>query len=217
MKNKIIILILVLMSFGTLYAQSSLYEKVCSEYSLKGTPSFEIEKQYYIKNDKSMSEISKILRSVSTMEGLQYYSNGDKRWETLYHRACFIDNPKDQTPLSDDTEGSADGKDFYFMQEDNSLGKCIYKIHYIETDNEIAACFLLCEPIKVAFINAVKSENLCINIVVSRNNTENNDLTVIMKVQAKYQNIPMLEDRMNRSFASRIEAIYGWFENKVNE
>ena len=87
-------------------------------------PSLIGENIYLIpKENIDLNEASVILRSVSKMEGMQYYSNGEKNWTTLYHDAYCIAGPQDRTRVDDKTEGSANGLVQYCLLNDNSLGK----------------------------------------------------------------------------------------------
>jgi hypothetical protein len=80
---------------------SSLIPKVNSDFTLNTKASLFREKVFHLKNSKSMPEISQILRTISSMEGIQYYSTGDKKWETLYHKAAFIDSPETKEPVEE--------------------------------------------------------------------------------------------------------------------
>lgn len=187
--------------------KSSLLSKILSDYSLSGEPSLFREKIFYLESDKSMSDLSKILRAVSTMKGIQYYSTGEKKWETLYSEATFIDSPESKNPV--------DFSD-YCLLEDHSLGTCVYKLTYFETENEIAVNFFLVEPIKLGPVKAVKPENLVINLVVLKENPEEPDkLTVYLNVKAKYVKLSLIEKRLNKSFERRIDSMYTWFENQL--
>ena len=114
-------------------------------------PSLIGENIYLIpKENIDLNEASVILRSVSKMEGMQYYSNGEKNWTTLYHDAYCIAGPQDRTRVDDKTEGSANGLVQYCLLNDNSLGKTNYEVSYFQTENEISIhhkkAFLLQHP-----------------------------------------------------------------------
>ena len=143
------------------------------------------------------------------MKGLEYYSNGDEKWETLYHKASVIKSPKDKTTLPDDTEGSADGKNLFCLLEDNSFGDCIYRVSYKENEDEVCACFENAAAFKVGPITAVKTGNLHINLSVTDIGEE---FLVYMVVRAQYPSLPFLENRMTRSFNARVEAMFNWFK-----
>ena len=187
--------------------KSSILPKLLSEYSPVSDPSLFREKIFYLENHKSMSELSKILHSVSTMKGIQYYSTGEKKWETLYSEATFIDSPETKNPV---------GKSDYCLLEDHSLGTCIYKLTYFEKADEIAVNFFLVEPIKLGPVKAVKPENLVINLLVSKN-PDSNNLTLYMNVKAKYVKLSLIEKRLNKSFERRIDSMYTWFKDQISK
>lgn len=176
---------------------------------------FYVEKEFLASNssdsencDTSIDAVSKVLRSVSKMKGMEYYSNSSKKWETLYKQSHLIKSPTDKTPMPDDTEGSADGKEFFCLQEDNSFGDCVYTVKFRQTEKEVSVCFSNVANVKYGPIVAVKPGNLKISIVIS---DEGSYYLVYMLVQAKYPNISLFEKRLNRSFNARLDAIYKWF------
>lgn len=192
--------------------------------SPEGNPKFTTENLFFLKKatlvanssnsencDTSINAVSKVVRSISKMKGMQYYSNGDKKWETLYHKSNLIDSLKTKRAIPDDLQGSANGKSYYCIQEDNSFGTCVYKLDYLQREgnlNEVSVCFTNAEPLKYGPITAVKPGNVKINLVVTE---QDSYYIVYMFVQAKYPSIPFLESRLNRSFNARVDAIYKWF------
>lgn len=199
-----------------------LISKLLPDYNLDSDPSLFREKIFYINNDKAMSEISQIMRSISTMQVIKYYSTGSKKWETLYEVATFIDSPETKNPIGEEEIKealSADGKKVYCLLEDHSLGTCVYELSYFETENEIAVKFHLVEPIKLGPVKAVKADNLVINLIVLKENknTDADKLTLYINVKAKYVKLAMIENRLNKSFERRIDSMYSWFEDQINK
>lgn len=209
----------------SLTPNTPLSAKAVGSWSLDAKPKFTTEKLFYLKKatmvansdnpdecDTSINGVSKVVRSISKMKGVQYYSNGDKKWETLYHKSNLIDSLKNKKAIPDDLEGSADGKSFYCLQEDNSFGTCVYKLEYLQRDrespNEVSVCFTNAESLKYGPITAVKPGNMKINLVVTEQDTF---YLVYMLVKVKYPSVPFLESRLNRSFNARVDAIYKWF------
>lgn len=159
-------------------------------------------------SDINIAKVSKVIRSISTMKGTEYYSNRHKKWETLYHEAYLVKSPSEKTKIPDDTEGSAEGKTLYCMQDDNSFGECYYKLDYHERENEVSVCFDNFEPLKFGPITAAKAHNVKINLVVV---DEGDHFLVYLMVQAYYPRIAMLENKMIDSFNARVDSIYKWF------
>ena len=181
-------------------------------------PTFIAEDLYMIDKDSlggkdsvSVDRISKIMRSVSKMKGMQYYSHGEKKYETLYHECHFIKGPNDRTPVEDDTEGNADGKVMYCMQDDNSFGKINYRIEYHQNENEVNVNFVNVTTLRVGPIRAIVPGNLRISFVIVNCDDE---ILIYMLVRSKFPALSMLEKKMKESFSARLDAIYEWFKTQ---
>lgn len=156
----------------------------------------------------TIDEASKIIRSVSKMEGMKYYSHTDKKTEVLYKDCYCIKGADDRTKVPDDLTGNANGKIMYCLQNDNSFGKTNYRLEYHQTENEVSATFINTTPIYMGIVKAIDSDNLRINVVI----TDCEDkMLVYMLVQAKFPALAVFEKTMNESFGSRLDAIYKWF------
>ena len=162
----------------------------------------------------NIHKVSKVVRSISSMKGTEYYSNRHKKWETLYHDAYLIKSPGEKIRIPDDTGGSADGKTLYCVQDDNSFGECYYSLKYRETEKEISVCFDNFEPLKFGFITAAKAHNVKINLLVV---DEGEHFFVYLMVQAYYPRISMLEEKMIDSFNARVDSIYKWFVGQMGK
>lgn len=174
-------------------------------------PSFSAENVYHIEKDEnspSVQEISQILRSISRLKGIEYYSNSRQKWRVLYCSAFMVRSEKDRTPVSDFTEGSADGKSFFCQLEDSSFGKCVYRLDYEQSESEVLLRLTNVSPVTYKFFTAIRPENLEINIVVS---DRGDFYSVYMLLRAQYSAPSSLQKRISASLNSRIEAIYGWF------
>ena len=182
--------------------------------SSSDVPSLVGENVYLIeKGSVSLDEASVILRSVSKMQGMQYYSNGEKKWTTLYHDAYCVSGPTEKTKIPDNTAGTADGVIQYCLLNDNSLGKTNYKVSYFQTESEIAMQLENTTAVTYGPIKAVKPENLHINLVM----TICDDYVVIyMNVKANFLSLGFLEKRMQRSLLARLDAIFNWFSEEIS-
>lgn len=151
---------------------------------------------------------SKIVRSVSKMQGMTYYSHRSKKVKTLYESAYCIKGPKDRTRVADNTEGNANGKVLYAMLDDASFGKTNYRMEYTQNAQEVALHFINETGLSVMGISAVSKNNMHIKLVI----TDCGDsVMVYMAVMAKFPGIKMLEQTMNESFVARLDSIYTWF------
>lgn len=174
-------------------------------------PNFKKEKAFTIKSNKELTEIAKILHSISSLEGIQYYSNTHEEWETLYHKAGYIENPNSQKFLPD-SYYSGIGKTYYCLLEDNSLGDCVFKINYLENSSVINAKFIIVKPITFMGITGIAPNNLDIQLNVKKNE---NTLQFVIQIVAKYQTVSFLESKLEKSLNARLDALYKWFVDEL--
>lgn len=159
-------------------------------------------------SDVSLNKVSQIIRSVSKMKGMKYYSNSKKKWRTLYHQANLIAGPNDKTYIPDVINDNADGMKLYCVLDDNTFGEGVYELNYSQTENEVSVCFTNIEPLKLGPITGVKKDNLKINLTVV---DYGDNFLVYMVTQAYYPSLSILEKKLQESFESRVNAIYNWF------
>lgn len=184
----------------------------CVAYGIDD-PNFKKEKKFTIKSDKELIEVAKILHSISTLEGIQYYSNTHDKWETLYHKAGFIANPDSEKILPDSYYGGTN-KTYYCLLEDNSLGDCVFKINYVENNSAINAKFIIVKPITFMGITGISPNNLDILLNVTK--TEST-LQFTIQIVAKYQTISFLESKLEKSLNARLDALYKWFVDEITK
>ena len=155
--------------------------------------------------------ISQIMRSVSSMEGIEYYSNSEKKMKILYSQSYTVDNLKDKNRIADKVEGSADNLSVYAFQEDGSFGDNYYQIDYRQRENEVSMVIRLMEPLKYGLVTAVKANNLVFNIDVL---DKGSYLVMYIGAKVRFPAISLLENKLNKSFGSRITALHDWFESR---
>ena len=145
----------------TLCPDTELGSQLINSWVSEDKPVYVSESLFYIKKPEGSTGndidlISGILRSISSMEGIKYYSNSAGGIKTLYLQSYTVDNPYDKNRIPDQTDGSADNRTIYAFQEDNSFGVNTYQIDYRQLDNEISMVMKNEDPVKFAFITAVK-------------------------------------------------------------
>ncbi len=186
-------------------------------------PSYASEALYFIKKSElaeksgkeisniSIAEVSIILRSISKMKGMQYWSNSRQKWDTLYKESYLIADPDSKEAIPDKTEGLADNLQLYCFQHEHAFGDSKYVLNYSQTENEVSVRFQNIESLKYKIFRAVKKGNMNINVIV----TDCGDsFLVYMAIQAKIARFSILEQRMEKSLSSRLDAIYKWFKEQ---
>lgn len=157
--------------------------------------------------DTSIQAVSKIVRSISKMKGMQYYSNTRKKWETLYSDSYRIENSSSTEPVPDLLDGTADGQTMFAYMVEHSFGKGIYKIQYNENSRAVAMRMENVSALNYGIIKAVNPGKLkiAINII-----DDGDGYFVYIALCADTMKLSAFEKKMNKSFQSRLDAIFKW-------
>ncbi len=159
------------------------------------------------KVDTSVKSVSKIMRSISKMAGMKYYSNSRKKWETLYLQSYRIENQNSKKKVPDLIDGSANDLTIYAFQEEHSFGEGIYQLDYKENSKEVLMNMQNLSILSYGFIKAVKPNKCKISVNVV---DDGDGYFVYIGMCADTIKLSVLEKKMNKSFQSRLDAIYKW-------
>lgn len=201
----------------TLIPESAISQKVANYWkqTYDKEPIFVAEMLYEVpSNGIDINEISKILRSFSTMEGIEYYSNSRNKYEVLYDSCYTISDLKSEKRVPDNNQENADGLTLYMLQDDNSFGETSYEVTCWQTEKEMAMNAVNKSPLYVSFIKAVKTENVCLTLYAK---DKGDVIQVYILVQADFVSLPLIEGKIRDSLTARIEALFNWFEGQYNE
>lgn len=156
---------------------------------------------------KNLEKLSKVVRSISSLEGIEYYSNTRKRMRILYEESYAIDSPKTKQKIADPIEGSADGAEIYALQKDSTFGRFVYKYSYQQNQTEVLSKVSNIDPLSLMGIKIINPDELLISLLVS-------DLgdyyLVYTLIETDVVSMSMIENKLKRSFAARADALYGW-------
>jgi len=176
--------------------------------------SFFVETLYLYKKKKETDagaeteRISAVLRSLSKLQGIEYYSTSRKKMRTLYEKSYTIDSVTAKNRIPDPINGSADGLTLFALQKDLTFGECVYRYSYRQTDDSVAFFSLNLDTLSYTVIKVVNPEKLHVSLVVQ---DLGDYLLVYALTRADFLAIPGLESKINASFTTRAEAVYQWF------
>ncbi len=182
-----------------------------AEEKLYRLPKSEIENKSAAALDTRTA--SKIMRSISKMQGMQYFSRSRKSWDELYSQAFRVENPdsKNFSAAPDLNEGDADGQEFFAFLNDHTFGESVYKISYRQNQNEFLMLMENYSALSYGPVKAVKPGDLkmCVCIIDC-----GDEFLVYIGNYAEFKMISALKKRLNNSFEARLEAIFNWFKNQ---
>ena len=180
------------------------------------TPNLIAEAYYILPKDEriTIEGISVLARSFSTMEGIEYYSNTNKKYKVLYPECYTVGGADGKKKIADMTTGTADGKTLYILQKDNSFGKSVYEINYKQNDEELYFTSVNLDSLWYGIIKAVNPKGLKLTFLI--HNAEDK-LEFYVLAEGDIASIPFVDDFVKDSFVSRLDAVYNWFRKSYEE
>jgi hypothetical protein len=154
------------------------------------------------------------LVALSTLEGIQYYSESRKTMRIFYESSQVIDGPVGKNPLPDPVYRTLpDSLVLYARQKDLTFGENLYSFRYRTGDDFIFFVQENLTPMNAGIIPVV-GKNKCRTIVAIID--AGDSLVVYSAAMAKAASIPGMGDRIGASFTNRINAVFQWFTKRAD-
>lgn len=175
---------------------------------------FFFEKLYLYKKNKQglilndIENISVLLRSISKLQGLQYYSTSRKKMRILYEESYVVDNEDNRKKIADPIEGNADHLSLIAIQKDLTFGKNAYNYLYRQDKDAVAFYSKNINTFNYSFLKVIDPEKLHVSLVV---HDLGDYLLIYGLTRATFIAIPGLEGKLTASFSTRTDALYNWF------
>ena len=164
------------------------------------------------RTDFDIDDVAVIARSISKMEGMEYYSHRRDRYEVLYDECYTIreEDLEERRPerIADKNYGPADGQVIYCQTKDSSFGRNKYRISYYQHDNELFCQFVLMDKMGAGPFNALYPGKLKINLVIV---DCEDSLLMYLCTDVDSKKFPGIGDIIVDSMTARMEAVYNWF------
>ena len=162
------------------------------------------------KTDVTVDDVSKVLRSISRMQGMRYNFDKKKNGEVLYKSTYMIESENSKVKIPDQIQGSADGKVFYCYQHDNSYGDINYVLNYRQNENTVYVNFSNTSPMSMLGLKAVSEGKLQLNVLSIDLGDQ-----LLLYLSSDVDSISVfffdVRKKMTESMTSRMKAIYLWF------
>ncbi len=160
------------------------------------------------KSTITIDDVSKVVRSVSKMQGMKYYSTTNKKELVLYEKAYMIAGPGDKTKVADQNTGNADGQVSYCLQDDNSFGVNTYKLSYFQNSETILCTFEIMDKMGIGPFKAIYPGKMFINVLVI---DCGEDLLLYLNTDLDSVKFPGIKGQITDSMSARMDAVYKWF------
>lgn len=165
--------------------------------------------------DEKLLILYNILRSISTLEGLEYYSYTAKKMKLLFEESWVMEKGNPRNKLEDPLTDSLIPRDLiYIHQKDNRFGKNQYTMSYRNEEQNMSASINNLSQLKVSgLFRVVEKEKMQIHICVLP--VQEGILVYVTMAAATDTN--SFRERAQQSFANRATALKVWFESRVRE
>ena len=156
----------------------------------------------------NIEDISRVLRSVSSMQGMKYFSTTKNKTLVLYEKAYMVDGENSKKKIADQNAGNADGQISYCYQKDNSFGDIFYRLNYYQGEKTMLAVFTTTNTIGIGPFKAIAPENLKIFIFVE---DQGDEILLYLFTDLDSAKYPGIKGQITDSMTSRLDAVYNWF------
>lgn len=162
-------------------------------------------------------EIYNILRSISTMEGIEYYSASRDEMRTFYHVSHAIAGPDDRSPVEDPLVNRIPAEDtIYAFQEDGSFGRNVQELTYRAISGQFLVSMENRTTMVYRVVPLVSSGNLRTFLLVQPV-PEDGVLVFYGNLGVRVPALFGMQDRARDSFYNRIVALHDWFSARLTE
>lgn len=155
-----------------------------------------------------VDDIAVVLRSVSKMEGMKYYSTTRKKDMILYKNAYTIKSEEDASKVADSNSGNCDGQILYALLDDSSFGKTRFKLEYHQDENTIYTVFTNLDTMGIGPFKAIYPGNIKIHILAA---DCGEGILLYLATDLDSVNFPGIKGQISDSIISRMNAIHTWF------
>ncbi|MDR2629407.1 MAG: hypothetical protein LBC60_00635 [Spirochaetaceae bacterium] len=152
--------------------------------------------------------------SLSSLAGLTYFSSSRNETRIFYESSTVIDGPESQNSLPDPSYSTPPRElTLYARQKDLTFGDNIYQYTYYAGQNSLMLTQENLTRMSYGLITAVGKNKLCSLLAVFDTDT---DLVIYAISMAKVVSLPLLNQRVGRSFSTRLEALLTWFSGRAD-
>jgi len=168
------------------------------------------------KEKAELAAIYGLMRSFSTLKGIEYYSITRKAMRVLYAESYRIDDAVKRNPLPDEPFPAPDAipasETLLVFQKDLSLGANVYRYSFTSFPDAVLAEATNLTKMSYSIFPAVAPEKFKTRILV----IQADDAIVFYMVSAA--DCPsIVRSRLGESLANRAEALFRWFSAKSPE
>jgi hypothetical protein len=160
--------------------------------------------------DAELASIYGVMRSIGTLEGIEYYSASRKKMRTFYAESYLIDDPKTRNRLPDPAPPAPRaiprGESLFAFQKDLSFGANVYRYDFESADGAVRVSATNLTRMSYALIPVMAPEALKTRLLV----IQAEDAIVFYAASGAVAP-GVFKGKLEDSFSNRAEALFKWF------
>lgn len=154
-----------------------------------------------------------LLRSLSTLSGIEYFSASRGKMRVFYERSSVVDGPESDRELPDPVVSAIPARSFlYAVQKDLTFGENRYRYDYAADEASILFIQTNLTTMSYGVVPLLGKERLRTVVLVA--DTEDGLLLYAVSA-ARTALLPGLEGKMKNSFSNRADAVFRWFSTRM--
>jgi hypothetical protein len=155
------------------------------------------------------------LAALSTLAGIEYYSESRKTMRTFYETSRVVDGPAGKNPQPDPVFTTLPGTlTLYARQKDLTFGDNIYRYDYYTAADSIFFAQENLTAMNAGVIPAIGKNKFRTVIAVI---DVGDSLLIYAAAMAKTVSVPGMGDRVGASFSNRVAAVIQWFSAQAKK
>jgi hypothetical protein len=160
-----------------------------------------------------LSTIYGILRSLGSLQGIEYYSASHKAMRTLYAESYIVDGPSSTTRLADPPPPAPGAlppaETLFAFQRDLSFGANSYRYDYAAYPDAVLLKSGNLTRMSYGILPLIAPNGLATRLLVIQAED-----AILFYVESGAKAPDMFKGRLEESFANRAEALFKWFQAK---
>jgi hypothetical protein len=156
-----------------------------------------------------------VLRSISTLQGIEYYSASRKKIRPLYTYSSLITGPEDQTPVRDARLDRMPvfPEILHARQNDTTFGDNRYRIVLSGGPDFVAQHSTNLTRLSLGIVPVAGPGDVNVRILVVQ---VDEGLLFYLASSARAALVPGIRNTLETSFINRAAAVYAWFSRELS-
>ncbi|MFO7850180.1 MAG: DUF6675 family protein [Spirochaetia bacterium] len=165
--------------------------------------------------EEYLLELYNTLRSISSLEGIEYYSASRDRMRLLFEESWVIESPEDSTRLPDPENSTIPDRDtLYIHQKDLTFGDSISRVLYRHEENALSMSITNETTMRYMFFPLLKEGNMSMQMLIL---PVKEGIVFYGLSTVDVMDLKVFHKKMRSSFTNRLIALKDWFISRVGD